>query len=319
MYEPYYGLTDRPFELTANPRFLLLTPTHREALNTLDYGITARKGITLLIGEAGTGKTTIVRKALALKHAAGSGGTTADWFVYLNNPRLTRSEFLQLLAARFELGAEAAGSKAEFLHALEMTLRDRAEHRVLTVLLIDEAQSLPDELLEEVRLLTNIETDDDKLLQLVLSGQPELADRLNQPGLRQLKQRVALRCRLAPLTLRETAAYIAGRLRLAGGDAGRIFTRDAIVAVHLASAGVPRTVSVVCDNALLAGYAADECPVGAETVRSACRDLDLATNPRPVAAPWGRHASTAITGAAVPDGLESCEVTSVSQRGWQRP
>lgn len=291
MYERYFGLTERPFEITPNPRYLVLTASHREALSTLEYGITSRKGITLLLGEAGTGKTTLLRKALHLRLRQCDGA--ADGWVFLHNPALTRREFFEVLAASFGLSGLAAASKAHLLREIEALLRSRDERGLLSVLVVDEAQSLPHALLEELRLLANIESETRKLLPLVLAGQPELADRLNDPTLRQLKQRITLRCRLTPLTLHETAAYIAARIRVAGGDAARLFTRDAVIAVHAASRGIPRTISVICDNALLAGFAGDERPVGAQTVEEVCADFDLETGlaasppggPRPVVLP----------------------------------
>jgi general secretion pathway protein A len=273
MYERFYGLAERPFELTPNPRYLVLTPSHEEALSNLHYGITARKGITLLLGEAGTGKTTLLRKALALRVRPGEPGS--DGWLYLNNPTLTRQEFLEALAEGFGLGPAAAASKTRLLAALQEVLENRHRRGLASALIVDEAQSLPHELLEELRLLVNIESDTEKLLPLVLAGQPELADRLNDHGLRQLKQRVALRCRLRPFSLRETASYIATRIRLAGGDAGAVFTRDAVTAVHEASQGIPRTISVICDNALLGGFAADRRPVDADIVREVCDDFDV--------------------------------------------
>jgi len=271
VYEAFFGLRERPFDLTPNPRYLLLTPTHREALANLEYGIASRKGLTLLIGDAGTGKTTLVRRVLSTRVDA-SGGHC----VYLNNPTLTRGEFYAFLTTEFGLGAEVAGSKTHFLAALGFELRRRHLEGVSSILVLDEAQSLPDELLEEVRLLANIETDTEKLLPLVLAGQPELADRLNQPGLRQLKQRVALRCHVAPLTLAETAAYVAGRVRLAGGDAPSFIGRDAVVMIFEYSQGIPRTISVICDNALMTAFAAGERQISASTVRAVARDFDLA-------------------------------------------
>jgi len=171
------------------------------------------------------------------------------------------------------------------LRALHESLADRHRRGLASALIVDEAQSLPHELLEELRLLVNIESDTEKLLPLVLAGQPELADRLNERGLRQLKQRVALRCRLRAFTLRETALYIATRIRLAGGDAGLVFTRDAVIAVHEAAEGIPRTISVICDNALLNGFAADRRPVDADIVREVCSDFDVGADaePRPLA------------------------------------
>ncbi len=285
MYEQFYGLLERPFDLTPNPRYLVLTPSHEEALGNLQYGITSRKGITLLLGEAGTGKTTLLRKALTLRVHGEPGAEGGDGWVYLNNPTLTRQEFLEALAEGFRLGPWAAASKVRLLRALHESLADRHRRGLASALIVDEAQSLPHELLEELRLLVNIESDTEKLLPLVLAGQPELADRLNERGLRQLKQRVALRCRLRAFTLRETALYIATRIRLAGGDAGLVFTRDAVIAVHEAAEGIPRTISVICDNALLNGFAADRRPVDADIVREVCSDFDVGADaePRPLA------------------------------------
>jgi len=296
MYERFYGLSERPFDLSPNPRFLVLTPQHREALSNVEYGISSRKGITLLLGEAGTGKTTLLRKALA--HRLQTGQRSDQGLLYLSNPLLTRGEFFQALAAGFGLSPECAASKTLLLGELEAALRDRQAQGRVAALIVDEAQALPSGLLEELRLLVNIESDTDKYLPVVLAGQPELADRLNTPGLRQLKQRIALRCRLAPLSLHETGCYVAARVRLAGGDAGRVFTRDAIIAVHKGSSGIPRVINVLCDNALLAGFAIDQRPVDADTVRDVCRDFDLgpaepdaAEPPREGAWPPARTAS----------------------------
>jgi general secretion pathway protein A len=273
MYEHFYGLTSSPFDLTPNPRYLLLTPTHREALATLQYGITARKGITLLIGEAGTGKTTLLRKALAMKLTA-AGATGADC-VFITNPILSRSEFFSRLAFEFGLDSAAATSKTELLRQLEQTLVARRAAGRATALIVDEAQVLPPMLIEELRLLANIESDDEKLLPLVLAGQPELAERLNDHRLRQFRQRIVLRCRLNALDLQETATYIFGRVRLAGGDAARIFTREAVQAVYRASRGIPRTVSAICDNALLSGFAQQRRPVEVDIVDEVCRDMEV--------------------------------------------
>ena len=269
MYERFFGLTERPFDLTPNPRFLYLTGRHREALSNLRYGVEGRKGVTLLIGEAGTGKTTLLRAALEEQR------DRLIQTVTVSNPALTRSEFFEFLAASFELSPNAANSKTRFLFELTRLVREQHEAGIVTALMVDESQSLSDELLEEIRLLANIETVTEKLLPVVLIGQPELADRLNEPQLRQLKQRIALRCVLTPLDLRETAAYIATRLRIAGGECGRIFTRDAVMTIHERSRGIPRSISVICDNALLSGFAADQRPVGRDIVLEVCNDFDL--------------------------------------------
>lgn len=269
MYESFFGLRERPFDLTPNLRFLYLTKGHREALSNLQYGITGRKGMTLLVGEAGTGKTTLVRAALDAVAAP------TVMCAYLSNPVLTREEFYEFLAPKFGLSDRASRSKARFLADLENSLLARHHAGGLTALVIDEAQSLPYDLLEEIRLLANFETATDKLLPVVLAGQPELAARLENEELRQLKQRVALRCDLAPLNIRETAAYIAGRVAIAGGDSARIFTRDAVQVIYERSRGIPRTISVICDNALLTGFAAGVKPVGPDLVLEVCRDFRL--------------------------------------------
>jgi general secretion pathway protein A len=269
MYESFFGLRERPFDLTPNPRFIYLSGCHLEALSVVHYGIVGRKGITLVVGEAGTGKTTVIRTALEA-----IAQPTARC-VYLSNPALTRSEFYEFLAASFGLTAEAAGSKARFLLEFERLLIQRNMVKDLTALVIDEAQSLSLELMEEVRLLANLETLTDKLLPVVMAGQPELADTLDRPELRQLKQRVALRADLLPLGARQVAAYIAGRIRKAGGDPLNVFTKDAIVMIHRMSRGIPRTVSVICDNAMLAGFSAGVKPIGPDIIEEVCRDFRL--------------------------------------------
>jgi len=278
MYEAFYGLRERPFELTPNPRFLLMTPRHREALTTLEYGLTARTGIALLLGEAGTGKTTIVHAALQSQRVAQSRA------VYLNNPALTRTEFVEFLAAGFGLSADAARSKTRCLSELTEVLAHRHAAGVMSALVIDEAQCLPDDLLEEIRLLANIESATEKLLSIVLAGQPEIAYRLNQPALRQLKQRIGLRCTLTALSLAETSSYIAERMRIAGGSDG-VFTDDAIAMIHERARGIPRTISVIADNALVTGFALDYRPVDRDVVLEVCRDFDFgdrADDVRPV-------------------------------------
>src|SRR5205085_12312008 len=175
--------------------------------------------------------------------------------VYLNNPSLTRAEFIEFLAAGFGLTPDAARSKTRCLSELTEMLASRHAAGTMAALIIDEAQCLPDALLEEVRLLANIESASEKLLSIILAGQPEIAGRLNHASLRQLKQRIGLRCTLAPLTSAETASYITARLRIAGADAATVFTADAIQTIHERSGGIPRTVSVICDNALVSGFA----------------------------------------------------------------
>lgn len=269
MYESFYGLTEPPFELTANPKYLYLSATQREAFSNLQYGLFASKPLTLLIGEAGTGKTTLIQAALE------SELCRQVRCVYLNNPTLSPDDFIKLLAFKFELGDEAAESKAVLLQRLEAALRERSDAGLVTALVVDEAQSLSHEMLEEIRFLANIETPAIKLLPVVLAGQPELAARLEQPELRQLKQRVTLRAVLQPLDLEETAAYIANRIAVAGGVPGKIFSLEAVTLIHELSGGIPRTISVICDNVLVNGMALGRQLATRASVMDVCHDLQL--------------------------------------------
>ena len=271
MYGHYYGLQEAPFDLTPNSRVLFLSSRQSEALANLRYALSSSKGFTLITGEAGTGKTTLARAALS------ELGDTSNRYVLVSNPTLGRSEFYEFLARDFGLSKEARTSKTQFLFELQQDVEARFAAGGLTGLIIDEAQSTPHELLEEIRLLGNIETPTVKLLNIILIGQPELADRLNQASLRQLKQRIALRCELKPLTLNETCAYISGRLRLAGGTPQKIFTREAVMRIHEASAGIPRTINVLCDNAMIGGFASQVKPITVRFVEEVCKDFDLAS------------------------------------------
>jgi general secretion pathway protein A len=269
MYQSFYGLTELPFELTANPKYLFLTDRQREALSNLQYGLFAAKSLTVLTGEAGTGKTTLITVALESERCRHVR------CVYLNNPILSAADFVRTLASRFELGADASASKSVLLERLEPALKERRARGEISALVVDEAQSLSTELLEEIRLLANMETPTAKLLPLVLAGQPELATRLEQSELRQLKQRVTLRCELQPFELRDTAAYIASRLKTAGGVPARVFSQEAVALIHECSRGIPRSISVICDNALVSGMALGRPLVDRAMVMEVCRDLRL--------------------------------------------
>jgi type II secretory pathway predicted ATPase ExeA len=269
IYGEFFGLSQSPFDLTPNSKFLFLTPRLREALSNLRYGLATSKGLTVLIGDAGTGKTTLIRAAAAELDNPHSR------YVLISNPTLNHSEFYEMLAAEFGFSQRAASSKAAFLAELQADVKKRFAKGGLTGLIVDEAQSMPHALLEEIRLLGNIETMSSKLLNIVLCGQPELAQRLNEPELRQLKQRVALRCELKPLTLEEALAYVSGRIRIAGGSPAEIFTAQAVKTIHAAARGIPRSINVLCDNALISGLAAQVKPITMDLVNEVCRDFDL--------------------------------------------
>lgn len=269
MYERFYGLRERPFDLTPNPKYLYLTRKHQDALSTLYYGVFGRKGVIVITGQAGTGKTTLIHATFD------SPRGLPDRVVRLNNPTLSRQEFFEWLAHAFGLPAGIGRSKSRTIVELTRSIQARRARGGVTALIVDEAQCLSDELLEEVRLLANIETTDEKLLPLVLTGQPQLGERLNQPSLQQLKQRVALRCAIEPLTLKETAAYITVRVWVAGGSRKELFTRDAVETIYEISGGIPRTISVICDNALIYGFVKDERPVRQQTVLEVCGDMDI--------------------------------------------
>jgi general secretion pathway protein A len=268
MYEQFFGLRERPFDLTSSPRYLALTKSHREVLLNLEDGMGSRKGITLLVGEAGSGKSTLIRAAIARL-------PVSVHCLHLHNPALTRSEFVETLAAHCGLSEAASRSRTTLLFELQRMFFKRRSLGETTTLVVDEAQSLQSELLEEIRLLANIEPNSEPRMRVVIAGQPELADRLNSAGLQQLKQRITLRCEVRPLGAKETAAYVAGRIRAAGGAGGQVFTREAVALICKHSRGFPRLINVIADNALLGGFAAGQRPVGSDIVREICGDSDI--------------------------------------------
>src|SRR4029079_1491847 len=253
--------------------FLLLTQTHLEALSNLEYGAATMRGVTLLIGDAGTGKTTVLRKAFVTPDQTDRPITCA----LVENPALTRYEFFQIIGESFGIDPAVARNKTRFLGELRNSLLAKRAAGENCVVVIDEAQSLPMELFEEVRLLGNMESAPERLLAFVLAGQPELASRLALPALRPLKQRIGLRHTLAPLTQDETAAYIARRIKFAGGDPARLFSREAVAAIYAVSRGLPRTISVVCDNALLNAFALGRQRVDRQTGEAVAADFELIT------------------------------------------
>jgi len=287
MYHAHYGLLRSPFEMTPDPAFLWMSDSHSEGLATLVYGVKARKGFVLLTGEVGTGKTTLLHALLAQLDRS----TLA---AFLFNPRLEPLDFFRVLFD--ELGIETpCATKAEYLIALNRFLIARLEQDLPTLLIIDEAQNLSPEMLEEVRLLSNLETPSSKLLQIMLVGQPELAEMLARPELRQLRQRIVMRHKLRPFTREETATYVEERLRIAGFTGKELFEKRALQRLYEVTGGVPRLVNVVCDGALLLGYGRGLQTLGAAEILEVARDLELAPSqetkhdesppPRPAAAP----------------------------------
>jgi general secretion pathway protein A len=273
MYENFYGLKEKPFNLTPDPRFIYFTEKHCEALANLVYGIRERKGFLVLSGEVGTGKTTLVNALLDTLDRTG----VLSAFIF--NPMLSSSEFFEYLIADLNLKVDCR-SKSQVLIKLNSLLLERYRTGQITVLIVDEAQNLRSEILEEIRLLTNLETATEKLLQIVLVGQPELSLKLNSPELRQLKQRVNLRCTLDPLSLFETTEYIRTRLEIAGCADQRIFTESTIVEIFRWSGGIPRLINTLCDNAMLSGYACDRNILTPEIIREIAEDLELAEGHR---------------------------------------
>ena len=269
MYKNFYRLKKNPFEITPDPAFLFPTLRHNEALATLFYGVTAHRGFVVLTGEVGTGKTLLLHSLLGvLQHK-----DVASALIF--NPSLSALEFIRYVGRDFGLPV-AGKAKDEIIHLLNGFLLDRHQRRLTTLLVVDEAHHLSAEVLEEIRLLTNLETAQQKLLQIVIAGQPELDQKLDSFELRQLKQRIALRCHLDALTLEECRNYIARRLAIAGGEPGSsIFTESAITTVFRQSRGFPRLINTVCENALLAGYAKRASIITPEIVEGVARDLRL--------------------------------------------
>ncbi len=266
MYLEFYGLKQAPFDITPNPRFLFHSGKHREALNHLLYGIRERKGFVQLTGEVGAGKTTLCR---ALLEQLNGQFSTA----LILNPALNANELMKAIATEFGLDVKNL-DRLDTLDAVNKFLLKQAEFKRETVLIIDEAQNLTEELLEQVRLLSNLETDDRKLLQIILLGQPELRDKLNSPNLRQLRQRITVRYHLKPLTRPEVVQYIQHRLEISGAQGAPYFSQPALWRIYKYSGGVPRLVNAVCDKALLAGFVEHSDRINFRMVGRAIRELE---------------------------------------------
>jgi type II secretory pathway predicted ATPase ExeA len=288
MYKAFFGLTSNPFNLSPDPAFLYRSPHHEEALANLIYGVQSRKGFILLTGEVGTGKTTLLE---CLRDNLTSHATP---FAFIFNSRLTPTQFFEMIAYDLELQCRR-DSKTEVLITLNNMLLQRAGQNHTTALIVDEAQNLEWEVLEEIRLLGNLENRRGKLLQIILSGQPELDHKLEQNEYRQLRQRIALRCRLRPFTAAETAQYIATRMARAGMREQKVFSVHLLGEIHRRTQGIPRLINSVCDNLLITSFAAESRFATLEMLEEVSTDLQLEF-PRAAVAPI---VATAINPAAV--------------------
>ena len=266
MYESFFGLRELPFSLTPDPRFLWLSDTHEEGLATLVYGITRQKGFLLLTGEVGTGKTTLLRAALR------ELPRDTDTALIINTIGLTPLDLLKLIAAEFGLEGRFE-STADYLIAINRMLLERLRTGRNTVLIIDEAQNLDAATLEEVRLLSNLETDTAKLMQIVLTGQPELIRKLASPALRQLRQRIAIEHHMEPLNPEDIRPYLAHRLEVAGGNYDSVFKPGVEPTFYWFSGGCPRLISLLADRVLLSAYAKELRPIPPEFVELKAKSM----------------------------------------------
>src|ERR1700688_3111626 len=268
MYKSFYGLKENPFNVNPDPRFLFLTKQIEEALTGLMYGIQTRKGFIMLTGEVGTGKTTLINRLLDWLHHRRA--RTA----FLFNSRMNSSQLFDFILAEFDIPCESK-SKSQQLLKLNHWLLERYRDGETVVLIIDEAQNLTYPVLEEIRLLTNLETSTEKLLQIVLSGQPELEEKLKLPQLRQLRQRIMLRCRTTPLSEEQTRNYIVERLRIAGAAGDPIFSTKTVEAVHVYSLGIPRVINLLCEHSLVNGFVEQQRPIQPKIVEEVAHEFQL--------------------------------------------
>src|SRR5438270_7102019 len=271
MYKEFFGLRANPFNVNPDPRYLFLTRHTEEVSSCRTYGIQSRKGFVLLTGEVGTGKTTLINKLLEWLRLQ----QVATAFIF--NSRLNVPQFLDYMLADFGVTCESR-SKSQILLRLYNWLLDRYRAGETAVLIVDEAQNLSDEVLEESRLLTNLETFTEKLLQIVLVGQPELEQKLRQPHLRQLRQRLTLRAKTHPLTLDETQAYVMQRLRIAGSNGRQIFDPEAVTLMHRYAGGIPRVINLLCEHGLVSAFVDQQPVVSPAVVEAVAHDFDMNEN-----------------------------------------
>jgi len=271
MYRSFFGLRVLPFGASPDPRFLYMMPRIREALACLQYGIAARKGFVVMTGEVGTGKTTLLKTVLS----SFTKDRVSTAFVF--NPRLDVLDFLEFVLTDFGIPPKAR-TKSGMLLQLNRWLIERFRNQELCAIVVDEAQNLSWELLEEIRLLTNLETSSEKLVQIVLSGQPELEEKLRNPSVRQLRQRISMWCRTYPLSSEETQAYIAERLRIAGARQP-VLSPEAVQLVYRYSKGIPRLINLICEHAMISAYVEQIKPIPARIVESVSTELDLDDQP----------------------------------------
>jgi type II secretory pathway predicted ATPase ExeA len=271
MYKSFFGLRVLPFGASPDPRFLYMMPQIRETLACLQYGIAARKGFVVMTGEVGTGKTTLLKTVLS----GFSKDRVSSAFVF--NPRLNVLDLLEFVLTDFGIPPERR-TKSGMLLQLNRWLIERFRDRGLCVIVVDEAQNLSWKLLEEIRLLTNLETSSEKLLQIVLSGQPELEKMLRDPRVRQLRQRISIWCKTQRLTADQTQAYIAERLRIAGASRPAL-SPEAAQLVHHYSKGIPRVINLICDHAMISAYVEQIKPIPARIVESVSIELELDQQP----------------------------------------
>ena len=275
MYKDFFGLRANPFNVNPDPRYLFLTRHTEEALACLTYGIQSRKGFVLLTGEVGTGKTTLINKLLQWLRAQ----QVSTAFIF--NSRMNVPQFLDYMMTDFGIPCDTR-SKSQILLRLYNWLLERYRAGETAVLIVDEAQNLADEVLEEIRMMTNLETFTEKLLQIVLVGQTELEQKLKQPNLRQLRQRLTLRAKTHPLTPDETKAYIQQRLRIAGSNGQQIFEPDALASIHRYSTGIPRVVNLICEHCLVSAFVDQQKVVSNGIVDAVARDFDLGDTHAPL-------------------------------------